>query len=262
MTPRSHRSQPATEAPVIGLSTTAESLAGRGIRAERASALARPYIDKVAQAGAMPLLLAPYDIDEHAADALLDLLDALVLTGGLDVDPSRYGRERHPQTRPASPQRDVFELTLARRALLRSMPILGICRGMQLLNVTFGGTLHQHLPEVLGHPVHKTSFESELVEGTAAFNVTLDPNSLVADWVGAPSTYGWSNHHQGIAQLGDGLIATGWAEDGLTVAIEMSAGPVVGVQWHPEVDPRSPVIERFIDAVRGSRHAAIVKDAV
>ena len=193
--------------------------------------LARTYLDIVLAAGGVPVLLPPVP---QAADAL-DRVDAVLLSGGRDVDPGRYGAAPHPATGLPHPDRDASELTVLRRALALGLPVLGVCRGAQLLNVALGGTLHQHLPDVVGHDGHNAT---PGVFGD--IDVRLDPAGRVAAAVG-PHVRVRCHHHQAVDRLAPGLVATGWAADGTVEAVEL-AGPgtvppfVVGVQWHPEED--------------------------
>jgi putative glutamine amidotransferase len=182
-------------------------------------------------------------------DILLDRVDALMLAGGADIDPASYGAEPHPETRGTWPDRDAFELALARRALERDMPVLGICRGMQLLNVALGGTLVQHLPETLGKETHRT------VAGTfSEHRVRLEPGSLACSAAGVEGFVVWSHHHQGVDRLGAGLKVTGWsADDDLVEAIELPGKHfALGVVWHPEEDEESKLIGALVDAARSS----------
>ena len=176
---------------------------------------------------------------------MLDLLDGLILAGGADIDPSAYGAEPHEETIGTVPERDTFEIALARSALERDLPLLGICRGMQLLNVAPGGTLIQHLPESHGHEDHRRT------PGTfdgADHDVRLEPGSLAARAAGEEVHGTKSHHHQGVDRLGEGLGVTGWAElDELPEAIEAPDRRfALGVQWHPEADELSVVIESFV----------------
>src|SRR4051812_6050547 len=151
----------------------------------------RSYPTAVQRAGAVALLLPPDPAADESPDVYLDRVDGLLLAGGSDIDPATYGAERHPETKVIWPDRDRFEIALARRALDRDMPVLGICRGMQLLNVALGGTLIQHLPEVLGHPDHRRA--------PGAFgehDVRLEPGSLAARASGAERIRVMSHHHQ------------------------------------------------------------------
>jgi putative glutamine amidotransferase len=205
------------------------------------------YVEAVQRAGARPVLLALDPDDAEDPAGVLDLLDALVVTGGAgDLDPALYGDERHPETGPVQEERDAYELALVRGALEREMPILGICRGMQILNVAYGGTIEQHLPDVLGHEEHRHT------PGTFAdHEVRLDPDSLAARAAGADRTPVKSHHHQGIKDVGSGLAATGWAaEDDAVEALEdPSCSFVLGVLWHPEEDEESQLIKALVSEV-------------
>jgi putative glutamine amidotransferase len=190
----------------------------------------------VQAAGGLALLLPPDDAVAEAPAALLDLLGGLLLAGGGDIDPGAYGAREHPQTRETSPERDRFELALVHAALERELPVLGVGRGMQMLNVACGGTLVQHLPD---HP--------------RAHAVRLRPGSLAARAVGAERLSVDSRHHQGLAELGEGVEAVGWAEpDEVVEAIELPDRRfALGVLWRP--DARSPLLEAFVAAARDSR---------
>lgn len=205
------------------------------------------YVRAVSEAGGRALLLPPDPEGAERPEELLGLLDALVLTGGAgDIDPALYGQRPHPETGPIQPGRDAFELSLARAAVERDVPVLGICRGMQLLNVAFGGSLEQHLPEVVGHEGHRR------VPGRfSEHEVNLEPGSLAARACGGERVRVKSHHHQGIAEVGEGLIPTGRdAEDGTVEAIEMPGRRfVLGVLWHPEEDRESRLIRALVEEV-------------
>jgi putative glutamine amidotransferase len=182
---------------------------------------------------------------EEQPDEILELLDGLILAGGADIDPAFYGAEPHPQTVGTVPERDSFEIALARRALERDLPLLGVCRGMQLMNVAAGGTLNQHVPESHGHEDHRRTVGSF---DDADHDVRLEPGSLAARAAGEELHGTKSHHHQGIDRLGTGLQVTGWAVlDDLPEAIEAPDRRfALGVQWHPEADELSAVIENFV----------------
>ena len=205
------------------------------------------YVDAVQRAVGRPVLLPPDPEDTEDPDGMLDLLDALVVTGGAgDLDPALYGDERHPETGPVQEERDAYELALVREALEREMPVLGICRGMQILNVAYGGTIEQHLPDVLGHEEHRHT------PGTFAdHEVRLDPDSLAARAAGSERIPAKSHHHQGIKEVGEGLRVTGWAvEDDAVEALEDPSCPfVLGVLWHPEEDENSQLIKALVSEV-------------
>ena len=205
------------------------------------------YLQAVQRAGGRPILLPPDPEDAEDPGEVLDLLDALVVTGGAgDLDPALYGDERHPETGPVQEERDAYELALVHGALDRGMPVLGICRGMQVLNIAYGGTIEQHLPDVLGHEEHRHT------PGTFAdHEVRLVPDSLAARAAGAGRTPVKSHHHQGIKEVGEGLQVTGWAiEDDAVEALEDPSCPfVLGVLWHPEEDENSQLITALVSEV-------------
>jgi putative glutamine amidotransferase len=206
----------------------------------------RSYAAAVQRAGALALLLPP-DGAPEAPEALLDRLDGLILAGGADVDPGSYGAAPHPETGRTWPERDHFEIALARHALERDLPMLGVCRGAQILNVARGGTLVQHLPELPGHPDHRKA------PGTfGEHEVRLDPGSLAARAADGEAVTVKSHHHQGIDRLGEGLVATGWSlGEELIEAIELPGNRyALGVLWHPEEDPDSHVIASLVGAAR------------
>ena len=209
--------------------------------------LSHSYIEAVQRAGGVAVMFPPQPGADP--DRLLDLVDGLILAGGRDIDPAVYGAERGPATDEPHPVRDAFELTLAQRALERDIPLLGICRGMQLLNVARGGTLVQHLPEHVGHEAHRRTI------GTFDGNehpVHLAEGSLAARAAGELHHGTLSHHHQGIDRLGDGLRVSGWADDDeLPEAIEdPRLRFALGVQWHPEADPHSHVVAALVEEAR------------
>jgi putative glutamine amidotransferase len=210
---------------LIGLSTYVER-ARDGVHDENCALLPYSYVESVAHAGGCPVLLPPSSSDPLRE---LEAVDGLVLTGGPDVDPRLYGSSPHHKTDSPREARDTWEMALCRGALERDVPVLAICRGLQLLNVALGGTLHQHLPDVVGHDAHRATM------GQMSSNrVVLEPGSAVASIFG-PETEGRCHHHQGVDQLGERLRAVGFAEDGSVEAVEvLGATFAVGVQWHPE----------------------------
>jgi putative glutamine amidotransferase len=222
--------------PVIGICAAIESAAWGVWRDVDVNISQRTYSLGVSAAGGLPLLLPADDASAADPDQLLDLLNGLVLSGGSDLDPASYGAEPAPETTGYRPDRDRFELALARRALERELPVLGVCRGMQLLNVACGGTLEQQLADADVHLHTPGEFSDH--------EVRIEPGSLAARAVGAERVSVRSHHHQGIAKLGEGLIATAWAEPGGTIeAIERpDHGWALGVLWHTEEDRMSPVL--------------------
>jgi putative glutamine amidotransferase len=240
------------ERPVIGLCTALER-ARWTVWDQEAVLLPRSYIDAVQRGGGLAVMLPPDGrLVEEPAQAL-DLLDGLVLAGGADIDPRSYGAAPHEQTTGTVPERDAFEIALVRAAIERDIPVLGICRGMQLLNVACGGTLLQHLPERFGHHEHRRVVGS--FDG-ADHDVELREGSLAHRVAGEARHATKSHHHQGIDALGEGLVVSGTsALDGLPEAIELPGATfVLGVQWHPEADEASSVVGALVaaaeDAVR------------
>jgi putative glutamine amidotransferase len=240
--------------PVIGICTPLER-ARWGAWDLEAFLLPRSYVDAVHRAGGMALLLAPDPALVEDPDEVLDRIDALMLAGGADVDPAAYGAQPHPATIGTVPERDVFELSLTRRALDRDMAFLGICRGMQVMNIARGGTLHQHLPDHVGHEEHRRVLGS--FEG-ADHDVRLAPGSLAARAAGEELHATKSHHHQGVDRLGEGLTVTGWAVmDELPEALEVDGNRfALGVQWHPEADERSRLIGALVEEAAAARAAA------
>lgn len=230
--------------PVVGICTALER-ARWGMWDQQAVLLSRSYVEAVQHAGALALMLPPDELLLDDPAEVLELLDGLMLAGGADIDPSSYGSQPHPETVDTVPERDRFEIALVRAAVERDLPVLGICRGMQLINVAYGGTLLQHLPERFGHHEHLR------VPGTfdgADHDVDLIEGSLAARAAGEPHHATKSHHHQGVDRLGEGLQISGSSSmDGLPEAIEMGERRfVLGVQWHPEADETSRVVGALV----------------
>jgi putative glutamine amidotransferase len=241
-------------APVIGICAALER-ARWGVWDQSAALLPLAYIEAVQRAGGVALILPP---DQHLIaepDDVLRLLDGLILAGGADIDPAAYGQEAHPQTHDTVSERDDFEIALTRAAIERDMPVLGICRGMQLINVARGGTLLQHLPELVGHEEHRRVLGS--FEG-ADHDVRLEQGSLASCAAGEVAHATKSHHHQGVDRVGEGLLVTGHSDyDEVPEAIELPDSRfVLGVQWHPEADPGSTVIAAFVQASGPARAGA------
>jgi putative glutamine amidotransferase len=243
--------------PVIGLCTALER-ARWSVWDQQAFLLPRSYIDAVQRAGGVALMLPPDERAIDEPDGLLDLLDGLILAGGADIDPDAYGAERHAETAGTVPERDSFEIALTRRAFERDLPVLGICRGMQLMNVARGGTLLQHLPESHGHHEHRRNPGS--FDG-ADHDVRLQDGSLAARAAGETTHGTKSHHHQGVDRLGEGLEVTGWSTlDELPEAIELPGSRfALGVQWHPEADETSRLIEALVTEAGAAREAAAAR---
>ncbi len=239
--------------PVIGI-CTALTVARWGLWEREAALLAFSYIAAIQRAGGLAVMIPPDAQLEQDPDEVLDVLDGLVLAGGNDIDPACYGADPHPETHHTVPERDRSELALAHRAVQRDLPVLGICRGMQLINVAFGGTLRQHLPDELGHEEHRRvpgSFDG------SDHDVRLRAGSLAARAAGEELHNTKSHHHQGIATVGAGLEVTGHSTiDDLPEALEAPQRRfVLGVQWHPEADEQSRVVAALVEQARAYRSA-------
>jgi putative glutamine amidotransferase len=237
--------------PVIGIVSPIER-ARWGAWDEPAHVLPRSYVDAVQRAGGSALILPADAAWVTHPDEVLDLVDGLLLAGGSDIDPQFYGAEPHPETRGTVPERDTFELALARRAIERDLPFLGVCRGMQVMNVALGGTLHQHLPDVVGHGEHRRSLGSF---EQADHDVELASGSLAARAAGERTHVTKSHHHQGVDRVGEGLQVTGRATlDDLVEAVELPDRRfTLGVQWHPEADERSRLIAALVEEAAAAR---------
>jgi putative glutamine amidotransferase len=216
--------------PVIGISASFQQ-ARWGNWDAQATLLPRRYADRVSEAGGIPVLLPPVT----GITQVLQRLDGLVLSGGGDIDPVRYGAVAGSETGQPVAERDAAELALYHQARAVGLPVLGICRGLQVINVAAGGTLHQHLPDVVGHDGHSPA------EGSyGTHEVRVAPASCLAAVLGPRSRDGVAvptHHHQAIDRLGGGLTATAWAADGIVEAVEPEPGDgafLLAVQWHPE----------------------------
>ena len=203
------------------------------------------YVKAIEHAGGRPVLVPP---SEDAVDETLDALDALVFSGGSDVNPETYGQDPHPETKGVVPERDRAELTLLEAALARDVPVLAVCRGSQVLNVALGGDLIQHLPEVVGDEKHRHT------PGTFAdHDVTLERGTRLAELLGEHAPVK-SHHHQGFGRLGSGLRPAARAEDGTLEAVEdPSKRFALGVLWHPEAGDDRRLFEALVDEARASR---------
>ncbi|MFE2751829.1 gamma-glutamyl-gamma-aminobutyrate hydrolase family protein [Actinosynnema sp. NPDC059335] len=227
--------------PLIGVSTYLERVRF-GVWDVEAAVLHRDYLDSVVRAGGNPVLLPP--VGSWDADSV-GFLDGLVLAGGADVDPALYGRPRDPRTGPARPERDAVELGLARAALKLDLPLLAVCRGMQVLNVALGGTLVQHVD---GHNPAPAVFQHT--------GIAVAPGSVLAGIVGLATTV-FCHHHQALDVLGDGLRVVAGAPDGTPEAVELPGSRfVLGVQSHPEADTED---DRLFAALVGAARDRGVK---
>ncbi|WP_300609096.1 gamma-glutamyl-gamma-aminobutyrate hydrolase family protein [Trebonia sp.] len=217
-------------APTIGITTYHTSANWRGW-SEDGALLPWRYVTAIRNGGGRPVLLPPGG-DAAEAEATVAVLDGVVIAGGADIDPAIYGASRHPKTAVTAPDRDRWELAIAEAAIRMRVPLLGICRGMQVLNVACGGTLVQHVPDLVGHEAH-----SGTTEGFGTHKVRVTSGRTVAGILpGAEYFEVPTHHHQAVDKLGDGLTAVAWADDGIIEAVEAATpdGFIVGVQWHPE----------------------------
>ena len=229
--------------PLIGITCYVE-VAAWGPWSLPAALVPLSYVRAIERAGGRPLLLPPSD---EAVDETLDALDGLLLSGGADIDPALYGSREHPDTGALRPDRDSAEMLLLRVALDRDVPVLAVCRGMQLLNVARGGNLIQHLPDVTGSDTHR------MEPGRfAEHDVKLAPDSRVGRLLGEGGTVR-SHHHQGLAEVGDGLREVAWAEDDTVEGIEDPEQCfAVGVLWHPEEGEDRKLFEALVEAARSA----------
>ena len=230
--------------PVIGITSYAQE-ASWGVWRLPAVLVPQAYVESVERAGGRALVVPP---SEEGADETLDTLDGVIFSGGADVDPAVYGSEPHAETDTPQRHRDAGELALLQAALARDMPVLAICRGFQLLNVARGGDLIQHLPEEVGHDVHKQT------PGVLAVHpVEVKKGTRLAEIVGSQPTV-TSHHHQAVGRTGDGLVEAAWAADGTLEAIEDPGMRfTLGVQWHPEAGDDQALFDALVDEARRYR---------
>jgi putative glutamine amidotransferase len=229
--------------PVIGLTTYRERAAW-GVWDSRADVLHAEYADAVLAAGGVPVLLPPASGSDSAARSVVARIDGLIVSGGADVDPSRYGEEPHPRTASWREDRDAWEAALLAAATEIDLPTLGVCRGMQLMAVTGGGSLDQHTPDVVGHEDHSPGGPQY-----GATSVRTEAGSRVRSAVGDHAEVS-CHHHQSVREH-PGFTATAWAPDGTLEAMERP-GPrfCVGIQWHPEVGRDHGLFEALVAAAQ------------
>jgi gamma-glutamyl-gamma-aminobutyrate hydrolase PuuD len=205
------------------------------------------YVDAIERAGGRALVIPPA---QDGVEETLDALDAIVFSGGADVDPAHYGAEPHPETDTPQARRDAGEMALLHAALERDMPTLAICRGFQLLNVARGGDLVQHLPEQVGNDDHK-----QIPGEFAVHPVEVKDGSRLSEIVGSTPQV-TSHHHQALGRVGDGLVESAWAADGTLEGVEdPSHRFVLGVQWHPEAGEDAALFEALVEQAREYRAA-------
>lgn len=228
--------------PLIGITTYVEQ-AQWGHWNLEAALIPYDYVLGLERAGARVLLLPP---DDDAVEETLDALHGLLLSGGNDLDPAGYGATAHPETSGTKPERDRGELALLQGALARDMPVLAVCRGLQVLNVARGGDLVQHLPEQVGHEEHRA------VKGVFSdHGVRVDAASRLGFVLGAEVPNVKSHHHQGLGRVGEGLRETAWADDGTVEAVEDPEKRfAVGVLWHPEAGDDTKLFEALVAEAR------------
>lgn len=226
------------------------------VRGWEGGALAVPaaYVDALRRAGAQEAGLLPVGITEEEAAVLIRRFDGLLLIGGGDIEAGRYGAERHPGNSGEEPLRDVFEIALVRAAAAHDVPLLAVCRGMQVMNVALGGTLVQHLPDRNGPVAHR---EPGPDQAHVLHPVRLEPGSRLARAMGVDRPDCASTHHQAPDVLGEGLVPTAWSDDALVEGVERRDGWMVGVQWHPErTADRDPAQQGLFDALADRARAA------
>ncbi|MCD9194730.1 gamma-glutamyl-gamma-aminobutyrate hydrolase family protein [Streptomyces albireticuli] len=232
--------------PTVGITTYQEDASWRGWH-RHASLVPTDFVAAVTAAGGVPVLLPPSGAEPEAA-AVMSGLDGLLLVGGADIDPALYRAEPGPWTGVLAPERDVWESALLRLALEGDRAVLGVCRGMQLMNVLYGGTLLAHLPDRVGNEDH---MPPEPVFASTRLSLRPDtlPGSLLGTAYDLPCF-----HHQAVDTLGAGVVATGWSADGVVETLTVP-GPrfALGIQGHPEVGPCRPVFEAFVAAAAEHR---------
>ena len=232
--------------PLIGI-TTDEAVASYRAWEEESVLVPSDYVRAVERAGGRPLLVPP---SEEDIEETLDVLDAVIFSGGSDLDPATYGQEPHPETNGVLEARDRAELALLEAALARDMPVLAVCRGSQVLNVALGGDLVQHLPDVVGHEDHKHT-----PGAYADHDVTLETETRLGRLLGGHAPVK-SHHHQGFGRLGSGLQEAAYAEDGTVEAVEdPSRRFALGVLWHPEAGEDLRLFEALVEEARRYREA-------
>ena len=224
--------------PLIGITTYVEP-ASWGHWQLEAALVPYDYVRAVERAGGRAVLVPP---DADGIEEVLDGLDGLIFSGGNDMAPESYGADADPATNGTNPARDRGELALLAGALERDLPVLAICRGVEVLNVVRGGDLVQHLPDVVGHEGHRA-----VVGEFSEHPVRVDPSSMLGEVRGPVK----SHHHQGLGRLGEGLREVAWAEDGVVEAVEDPQRPfLLGVLWHPEAGEDQRLFEQLVEAAR------------
>jgi putative glutamine amidotransferase len=255
--------------PIIGIPTqTLQSLGGVSADIPPSWVMSQRYIRALTTAGALPWMIPLVGDDEATLRAVYEELDGVFLPGGADIDPASYGQDRHPRCDKSDPHRDRVELALAKWAIADRKPVLGVCRGLQLLNLACGGTLYQDLADQFNGSIKHDYFPfgGQFARDYLAHEVNVAKGSRLAEVFGAGPVKVNSMHHQGIREVGAGLVATAVAPDGLVEGIETADNAyVVGVQWHPEAltdaDTRARrLFETFIEAAGEFRQSKMMSD--
>lgn len=231
--------------PVVGI-TTYVTPAAWGYWELEAALIPADYVHAVEQSGGRPLLVPP---SSEGIDETLAAVDALIFSGGSDLDPQTYGEQPHPETFGVHPERDAAELALLTRALERDMPVLAICRGIQVLNVARGGDLDQHVPDIVGNDRHKHNPPGIFTD----HDVKIEAGTKLASLFGAQTDVK-SHHHQGIRRVGEGLVESAHADDGTIEAVEDPTKRfALGVLWHPEAGEDMKLFEALVEEARKYR---------
>ncbi|HET9022584.1 MAG TPA: gamma-glutamyl-gamma-aminobutyrate hydrolase family protein [Ornithinibacter sp.] len=238
--------------PVIGLSSYVEDVDRSPWVAQRSAVVPHRYVDHLERAGALVVVLPPRpDADDTMAGDVLDRLDALVISGGADVEAARYGAQPHPTAQPPRRDRDVWELALARVCARRDLPVLGICRGMQVMAVAAGGVLEQHLPDVVGNDSH-----CPLPGEYSSHHAVPVPGTRLSEVLGTAPVDVPTYHHQAVrpeSLEGTAYRPAAWHADGTLEAMEdPGAGFRLAVQWHPEASDDGRLFDALVDAARGT----------
>lgn len=231
--------------PIIGISTYGRVEGGVSRYYTTHYRVPAEYVDAVRRAGGLPVLLP---VGEMEPDDLVTLVDGVIITGGADIHPNRYGGDAtHPQLTPLDSERDASDMALLQAVLAtEAVPLLCICRGAQLLNVALGGTLHVHIPDIRETDIHRGADGGWTVQA-----VTMDPDAELTTIMGAATVQTYSGHHQALDRLGDGMETIGVAPDGIVEAVRYTKHAwCLGVQWHPEVSAdKDPTQQRIFDAL-------------
>ena len=239
--------RPPVETARVLIGITGRPIAAGKVGSAAAVGVGVEYLAALERAGATPVVIAPRELDADAARALLTRVDGLLLLGGVDIDPSLYGGRSHPTITGTDEHDDRFEIALTRAALEDDVPLLAICRGIQVLNVARGGTLVAHLPEIDGVGAHGRPGQPN---GASVNKVTLEPGSLLATTMGAERVSCSCHHHQALDRLGDAIRITARADDGVVEGAEVEGAWALAVQWHPEdTAADDPAQQRLFDAL-------------